>query len=93
MSNEAATIEADEPRKKGTRMLWLVVGIPTMTVLGCLLTIFLAVNNPDFPSRFACQVGSFDTLQFSTNNTYEQAAFYFNRLHLICWRRSSTQFK
>lgn len=29
------------------RMLWLVIGIPAATVLGCLLTIYLAVSNPD----------------------------------------------
>ena len=44
MSNEAALLE---PEKKSTRLLWLVIGIPTMTVLGCLLTIFLAISSPD----------------------------------------------
>ena len=44
MSNDAAIRKPDDNR---TRLLWLVVGIPTMTVLGCLLTIFLAVNSPD----------------------------------------------
>lgn len=29
------------------RMLWLVIAIPALTVAGCLLTIFLAINNPD----------------------------------------------
>ena len=28
-------------------MLWLIVGIPMCTVLGCLLTIYLALTNPD----------------------------------------------
>lgn len=44
MSNEAVPLE---PEKRSTRLLWLVVGIPTMTVLGCLLTIFLAISSPD----------------------------------------------
>lgn len=29
------------------RMVWLVIAIPTLTVAGCLLTIFLALNNPE----------------------------------------------
>ena len=29
------------------RMVWLVIAIPTLTVAGCLLTIFLALNSPD----------------------------------------------
>ncbi len=29
------------------RMVWLVIGIPACTVAGCLLTIYLAVTNPD----------------------------------------------
>ncbi len=47
MNNKAAIVEPDVSGKKGTRLLWLVIGIPTMTVLGCLLTIFLAVSSPD----------------------------------------------
>jgi len=27
--------------------VWLVVSIPSLTVLGCLLTIYLAISNPD----------------------------------------------
>lgn len=30
-----------------TRMVWLVVAIPALTVAGCMLTIFLALSNPD----------------------------------------------
>ena len=30
------------------QMLWLVIGIPAATVLGCLLTIYLALSNPDY---------------------------------------------
>lgn len=29
------------------RMVWLVIAIPVLTVVGCALTIFLAINNPD----------------------------------------------
>lgn len=29
------------------RMVWLVVGIPLLTVLGCMLTIYLAISSPD----------------------------------------------
>lgn len=29
------------------RIVWLVVGIPACTVAGCLLTIYLAITNPD----------------------------------------------
>lgn len=28
-------------------MVWLVIAIPTLTVVGCMLTIFLALNSPD----------------------------------------------
>jgi len=28
-------------------LVWLVIAIPTLTVLGCMLTIYLAVANPD----------------------------------------------
>jgi hypothetical protein len=29
------------------RMVWLVMAIPALTVAGCMLTIFLAISNPD----------------------------------------------
>ena len=29
------------------RMVWLVIAIPSLTVAGCLLTIWLAISNPD----------------------------------------------
>lgn len=29
------------------RMVWLVIAIPGLTVVGCLLTIYLAVSNPE----------------------------------------------
>ena len=41
----AANISA-EPWYR-TRLVWLVIAIPGLTVVGCLLTIFLAINNPD----------------------------------------------
>jgi len=32
---------------RGNRMVWLVIAIPALTVAGCLLTIYLAISNPD----------------------------------------------
>lgn len=29
------------------RMVWLLIAIPGLTVIGCLLTIYLAISNPD----------------------------------------------
>jgi hypothetical protein len=29
------------------KMVWLVIAIPGLTVAGCLLTIWLAISNPD----------------------------------------------
>ena len=28
--------------------VWLVIGIPTATVIGCAITIYLAITNPEF---------------------------------------------
>ena len=28
--------------------VWLVIAIPALTVIGCMLTIFLALSNPDY---------------------------------------------
>jgi hypothetical protein len=33
--------------------VWLVIAIPAMTVLGCMLTIYLAITNPDYLVRDA----------------------------------------
>lgn len=33
------------------RMVWLVLAIPTCTVLGCMLTIYLALSRPDYLVR------------------------------------------
>lgn len=27
--------------------VWLLIAIPAATVIGCLITVFLAINNPD----------------------------------------------
>ena len=40
------TIEKPK-RRLNNRELWLVIAIPTLTVAGCLLTIFIALSNPD----------------------------------------------
>ncbi|MGB5245909.1 MAG: FixH family protein [Woeseia sp.] len=29
------------------RMVWLVIAIPGLTVAGCMLTIYLAISNPE----------------------------------------------
>jgi len=29
------------------RLVWLLIAIPGLTVLGCMLTIFLAISHPD----------------------------------------------
>jgi len=29
------------------RMVWLVIAIPALTIVGCMLTIYLALTNPD----------------------------------------------
>jgi hypothetical protein len=28
-------------------MVWLVIAIPSLTVIGCMLTIYLAISHPD----------------------------------------------
>lgn len=37
----------DDTRWYTNPWVWLVVSIPSLTVLGCLLTIYLAISNPD----------------------------------------------
>lgn len=37
----------DDARWYRHRLLWLVIAIPGLTVIGCLLTIYLAVSRPD----------------------------------------------
>jgi hypothetical protein len=38
---------ADEERWYKTRLVWLIIAIPVLTVCGCMLTIWLAISNPD----------------------------------------------
>jgi hypothetical protein len=33
--------------------VWLVIAIPALTVAGCMLTIYLAITNPDYLVRDA----------------------------------------
>ena len=40
------------------QILWLVIGIPAATVLGCLLTIYLALSNPDYRVHDATATGN-----------------------------------
>ena len=39
--------DTDSPRWYQVKIVWLVFGIPAMTVAGCMLTIYLALTNPD----------------------------------------------
>ena len=38
---------SDDRRWYRHRLVWLVIAIPGLTVIGCLLTIYLAVSHPD----------------------------------------------
>jgi hypothetical protein len=29
------------------RMVWMIIAIPALTVVGCMLTIYLAISNPE----------------------------------------------
>lgn len=37
----------DEPWYKN-QWVWLVIAIPSLTVIGCMITIYLALSNPDY---------------------------------------------
>jgi len=37
----------DEPWYKN-EWVWLVIAIPSLTVIGCMITIYLALSNPDY---------------------------------------------
>jgi hypothetical protein len=39
------TIDTQEPWYRNP-WVWLLIAIPSMTVIGCMLTIYLAVTNP-----------------------------------------------
>ena len=36
-----------DKQQNSNRTLWLVIAIPALTVLGCLLTMYLAISSPD----------------------------------------------
>ena len=42
----AKTIDENEPWFRNP-WVWLLIAIPALTVAGCLLTIYLAITNPD----------------------------------------------
>jgi hypothetical protein len=42
-----AANEQTEPWQRNP-WVWLVIAIPALTVVGCMLTIFLALSNPDY---------------------------------------------
>ena len=43
---QSETSEQVEPWQRNP-WVWLLIAIPALTVAGCMLTIFLAVTNPD----------------------------------------------
>ncbi len=45
-----AVNEKAEPWQRNP-WVWLVIAIPALTVVGCMLTIFLALTNPDYLVR------------------------------------------
>lgn len=47
MLNSPADMAKDSDKWHRNPMVWLVIAIPALTVAGCLLTIFLAIANPD----------------------------------------------
>ena len=44
---QSDTIMKDEPWYKN-EWVWLVIAIPSLTVIGCMITIYLALSNPDY---------------------------------------------
>lgn len=43
--------------------VWLVIAIPSLTVVGCMVTLYLAITNPhilvsDAPAEYATSAGS-----------------------------------
>ena len=44
---QSDTIMKDEPWYKN-QWVWLVIAIPSLTVIGCMITIYLALSNPDY---------------------------------------------
>lgn len=41
----STTIDAEEPWYRNP-WVWLIIAIPSLTVAGCMLTIYLAITNP-----------------------------------------------
>lgn len=51
-------MQAENEKWYRNQWVWLVIAIPALTVVGCMLTIYLAVTNPDHlvsdqPDRFS----------------------------------------
>ena len=44
---QSDTIMKDEPWYKN-QWVWLIIAIPSLTVIGCMITIYLALSNPDY---------------------------------------------
>lgn len=44
---QSDTSMKDEPWYKN-QWVWLVIAIPSLTVIGCMITIYLALSNPDY---------------------------------------------
>lgn len=47
MDQPTTDMQASKDLWYRNHLVWLVIAIPTLTVLGCMLTIYLAVANPD----------------------------------------------
>ena len=63
--NHPSTIDEQEPWYHNP-WVWLLIAIPSLTVAGCLVTIYLAITNPhilvgDAPSSSPVATGSADT--------------------------------
>jgi hypothetical protein len=43
------------------RLVWLVIAIPGLTVVGCMLTIYLAISNPEILVKDAAPDGAQST--------------------------------
>ena len=65
--HHSSTIDEKEPWHRNP-WVWLLIAIPSLTVAGCLLTIYLAITNPhvlvgDAPTDSSVTAGSADTGQ------------------------------
>lgn len=43
--NHPATIDTEEPWYRNP-WVWLIIAIPSLTIAGCMLTIYLAITHP-----------------------------------------------